>query len=337
MLEIIKNALDMLRTMKNKIELVCPIDSLCLVEREKNLACDDGHSFPIAYGIPRFTHEIYSKAFGFQWSNFPKTQLDSYTNTQISKKRVFEALGPLVSRILCDSTVLEIGCGAGRFTEILLNEGATVFSVDLSLAVEVNKDNFPISDHHRIIQADVLSLPFRSETFDVVFCLGVIQHTPNPEETIEKLAKYLAPGGWLVIDHYGKSTSWYLRTAPLFRIILKRLEPEKAFKICRNLYKIAKPLYRFSGNRFYRKLLNMLLPVVYFDKEISDLPDIFKDEWSILDTFDSLTDWYKHRRNPTQMYKVLEDLGLKEIECFVGGNGVVTRATKRPINFEPHK
>jgi SAM-dependent methyltransferase len=314
--------------MKSEIELVCPLDNLCLEERGKELACNDGHSFPIISGIPRFTNEIYSTAFGFQWSNFPKTQFDSYTNTQISKKRVFDACGPRVSRLLSESTVLEVGCGAGRFTEILLNEGAKVYSVDLSLAVEVNANNFPISDRHQVIQADVSSLPFRNETFEIVFCLGVIQHTPNPEETIEKLAKHLAPGGWLIIDHYGKSLSWFLRTAPLFRVFLKRQEPEKAFKKCRSLYKIAKPLYLVSGNRYYRKFLNILFPVVYFDNEISELPDVFKDEWSILDTFDSLTDWHKHRRSPAQIHKVLKDLGLKEIECFAGGNGVVARATK---------
>jgi SAM-dependent methyltransferase len=318
----------MLRNMQSEIELVCPLDSLCLEEKGGELVCDNGHVFPIIAGIPRFTNESYSAAFGFQWSNFPKTQFDSYTNTQISKNRVIDACGPWVSKLLCESTVLEVGCGAGRFTEILLNEGATVFSVDLSRAVEVNEKNFPNSDQHRVIQANVSSLPFRSETFDIVFCLGVIQHTPNPEETIEKLAKYVAPGGWLVIDHYGKSISWFLRTAPLFRAILKRQEPEKAFKKCRDIYKIAKPFYLFSRNRYYRKFLNMLFPVVYFDNEIPDLPDTFKDEWSILDTFDSLTDWHKHRRSPAQIHKVLKDLGLKEIDCFVGGNGVVARAIK---------
>ena len=72
----------------------------------------------------------------------------------------------------------------------------------------------------------------------------------------------------------------------------------------------------------------MLFPVVYFDNEIPELPDVFKDEWSILDTFDSLTDWHKHRRSPAQIHKVLKDLGLKEIECSAGGNGVIAIATK---------
>jgi SAM-dependent methyltransferase len=226
---------------------------------------------------------------------------------------------------------LEVGCGAGRFTEVLLDEGAKVYSVDLSLAVEVNANNFPISDLHAVVQADVLSLPFCNEVFDIVFCLGVIQHTPNPEETIKNLAKYVAPGGSLIIDHYRKSLSWYLRSAPLFRAILKRQSPEKALVICRKLYKMSEPLFQFSNNRLYRKLLNVVLPVVYFEKEIPELPDVFKEDWGILDTFDSLTDWHKHRRSPAQIQKLLNALGFLDIECFHGGNGVVARGIKCSI------
>jgi hypothetical protein len=68
--------------------------------------------------------------------------------------------------------------------------------------------------------------------------------------------------------------------------------------------------------------------VVFFDNEIPELPNEFKDEWSILDTFDSLTDWYKHRRSVKQISRQLEKLDLINIECFEGGNGIVARARK---------
>jgi 2-polyprenyl-3-methyl-5-hydroxy-6-metoxy-1,4-benzoquinol methylase len=167
---------------------------------------------------------------------FSKTQFDSHTKSSITKKRVIEACGDYVWNKMSSSTVLEVGCGAGRFTEILLSAGATVYSTDLCLAVEVNQSNFPSSARHKIIQADVAHLPFRSKTFDIVFCLGVIQHTPNPEEIIKHLADQVAPGGWLVIDHYRKSLSWYLRTAPLARILFKRLPHKKALTFSRKIY-----------------------------------------------------------------------------------------------------
>ena len=135
-------------------------------------------------------------------------------------------------------------------------------------------------------------------------------------------------GGWLVIDHYRKSLSWYLRTAPLARTILKRLPHEKALIISQKVYFFAKPLFLISRNRLYRKVLNVIFPIVYFDREIPELSNEFKDQWSILDTFDSLTDWHKHRRSVDQIAGLLKKLDLQEITCFEGGNGIVARGRK---------
>jgi SAM-dependent methyltransferase len=310
------------------IELICPVDKSSLSNNGNSLICSSGHIFQITDGIPRFTGEEYSSAFGYQWSIFSKTQFDSHTKTSITKKRVLEACGESVYNKLHTMKVLEVGCGAGRFTEILLNSGATVYSSDLSLAIDVNAENFPQSDKHQVLQADVANLPFRPETFDLVFCLGVIQHTPNPEKTIIHLTNQVAPGGWLVIDHYRKSLSWNLRTAPIVRAIVKRLPHETALSVCRRIYFFVKPFYCLSKNRLYRKVLNIVFPVVYFEDEIPELPNSFKDEWSILDTFDSLTDWHKHRRSLGQIEESLNKLGLIDIKCFEGGNGIVARARK---------
>ncbi len=311
------------------MQLCCPIEKYPLTQIDEEFVCQEGHTFPIFSGIPRFTNEGYSSGFGYQWKIFAKTQFDSQTKTSITKKRVIEACGEEVWDLIESSTVLEVGCGAGRFTEVLLNKGAHVYSTDISLAVDVNVSNFPLSSHHDVVQADVNHLPFMPGSFKIVFCLGVIQHTPDPEETIRQLANYVEPGGWLIIDHYGKSLSWYLRSAPLARSILKRLPHEKALIASKKMYEVAKPFYLKSKNRLYRKILNVIFPIVYFDNEIPELPKNFKDEWSILDTFDSLTDWYKHRRSVHQIYESLQKLGLVEITCFSNGSVVVAKGRKQ--------
>src|SRR5204863_4649230 len=171
----------------------------------------------------------YADAFGLQWKAFRKTQLDSYCGTNISLRRARRCIGPEAWAFLQDhpgSEVLEVGCGAGRFTEILLATGARVTSVDMSSAVEANQENFPQDARHRIFQADVRHLPFAPEQFDVVFCLGVVQHTPDSEETIARLYEQVRPGGWLVIDHYTYTLSEFSKSALLFRLVLCRVPPE---------------------------------------------------------------------------------------------------------------
>jgi 2-polyprenyl-3-methyl-5-hydroxy-6-metoxy-1,4-benzoquinol methylase len=314
--------------MNSNLPLVCPEHLTPLKVSPESLFCLSGCSFAVLRTVPRFTSDEYSEAFGFQWKRFRKTQLDSYSGTHASRVRVEQVCGVQTLRGLEDKSILEVGCGAGRFTEILLESGATVYSVDLSQAVDVNVENFPSSPKHLVVQADAARLPFLPNSFDVVFCLGVIQHTPNPENTIADLVKFLKPGGWLLIDHYGKSLAWNFRTAPFARAILKRLSPEKAFDISCKLYLWAKLFYGLSPNRVYRKLLNIIFPIVFFGDEIPDLPVGLRDEWSLLDTYDSLTDWYKHRRRPSDIRKTLVALNLLNIECFRGGNGVVARAQR---------
>jgi protein-L-isoaspartate O-methyltransferase len=64
----------------------------------------------------------YASAFGLQWNRFQRTRLDSYTGTTISRDRLTGALGGSLD-VVRDKSVLEAGCGAGRFTEVLLFAG----------------------------------------------------------------------------------------------------------------------------------------------------------------------------------------------------------------------
>jgi len=101
-------------------------------------SCPEGCKFPIILSIPRFFNlKNYAESFGLQWNKFRQKQLDSFTHTHISRDRLARLLGGDIS-IVKDKTILECCCGAGRFTEILLSEGAGVFAIDISSAVEAN-------------------------------------------------------------------------------------------------------------------------------------------------------------------------------------------------------
>lgn len=310
------------------ILLNCPRHKIQLKPSNTHLLCEIGCQYSIVKQIPRFVPQLYTEAFGFQWRTFSKTQLDSYSGVSITRNRLIEATGYNLAFDLKGKHILEVGCGAGRFTEILLDLGSVVYSIDHSNAVEVNASNFPISNNHYIVQGDIGSIPYPTQAFDVVFCLGVIQHTPDPEKTIRNLIDQVKPGGWLVIDHYAHSLSWYLRTAPVFRLILKRMNPQLSFKVVGKIHRLAQPVYGFSRNRYYRKLLHMIFPIVYFENEIPSLPERLKFEWGLLDTYDSLTDWNKHRRSEASIRKSLSKSGLIDIECFHNGNAIVARARR---------
>jgi glycosyltransferase involved in cell wall biosynthesis/2-polyprenyl-3-methyl-5-hydroxy-6-metoxy-1,4-benzoquinol methylase len=295
-----------------------------------SLECAAGHVFPVVDGIPRFVGaRTYADHFGEQWKRYRQTQLDSYTGHPISRDRLRRCLGETLWHRLPDLQVLEAGCGAGRFTEVLLERGALVTSVDLSEAVDANVRNCALGPMHRVAQADLLALPFPRESYDVVLCLGVLQHTPSSERSIARLYELVKPGGWLVIDHYTYELAWYTKTAPLFRMVLKRLPSATSMRITERLVNLALPLHKRVARSRLRSIVFRLSPVLTHYVTYPELPDDIQRQWALLDTHDSLTDWFKHFRTAGQIRRHLERLGLQDIWCEYGGNGVEARG-RRP-------
>jgi 2-polyprenyl-3-methyl-5-hydroxy-6-metoxy-1,4-benzoquinol methylase len=312
------------------IDFVSPKTKLPLKSENGFLVSDKGEKFPVIKGIPRFVEQNnYADAFGLQWKTFAKTQLDSYSKTNISLERLERCLGFSVSQ-LKGKTVLEVGCGAGRFTELLVKAGAYTHSVDLSAAVEVNKENIGETPDYKIAQASVYELPFPENAFDVVICLGVIQHTPSSEKTINALFEMVKSGGLLVIDHYHWRLGYYTNLAPVYRFFLKRMKPESSKKIVEKLVDFFFPLHWvFRKNKLISWLLYRVSGIIFYYNFFPEYDKQFHYEWSKLDTYDSLTDFYKHLRTPKQIKEILVSIGAKDVWVERGGNGVEARCKKR--------
>jgi SAM-dependent methyltransferase len=268
----------------------------------------------------------YADAFGLQWLRYRRTQLDSYTGIPISARRLRQALGEDLWERLPGATVLECGCGAGRFTEVLLAQGASVTSIDLSAAVDANAANFPVSAEHRVAQADIMALPFAPQQFDLVLALGVVQHTPSPEDTIAHLYGQVRSAGSLVFDHYTFSVARLTKLSGLLRFVTKRLSPARGMQLTERLVDMFLPLHRRAGR--LQPLVGRVSPIACYYQAYPELSDQLQREWSLLDTHDSLTDWYKRLRTPRQLERTLRRLGAEQIHCQRGGNGVEARGLR---------
>ena len=288
--------------------------------------------YEIINDIPRFVDDSnYTDAFGVQWNHFRKTQLDSYSKFSLSERRLKRCLGDNLFSSLKGEFVLEAGCGAGRFTEVLLNNDANVASIDMSNAVEANQENFPQNEHHLIAQADICKLPFMKEQFDIVICLGVVQHTKSPEQTLKALYEQVKPGGWLIVDHYVFSWSYATQIIKiLFRSILKRIDPKRAFIITGYLVKVFLPLHRLGRrSRVWQAIMGRLTPVVSYYNDFPELSDELQKEWALLDTHDNLTDYYKHLTTKRKFEYSMKELGMDNVECWSAGIGVEGRGKKQ--------
>jgi 2-polyprenyl-3-methyl-5-hydroxy-6-metoxy-1,4-benzoquinol methylase len=314
------------------INFVSPKSGKSLIKRGDQLVTDSGESFPVINGIPRFvTPDNYANAFGLQWKNFAKTQLDSFSGTNITQERLERCLGFPIEQ-LKGKEVLEVGSGAGRFTELLVKGGAEVQTNDLSVAVEVNLENIGKVSNYSICQANVYELPFAKGSFDIVVCLGVIQHTPNTEKTIAALFDMVKPGGLLVIDHYIWRINYYFNPATYYRLVLKELKPQTSKKIVDAIVDFFFPMHwAFRNAPALNWLLKRVSPLITFINYFPQLDKQAQYEWAKLDTYDSLTDYYKRLRTPEQIKTTLEKIGAKNIWINQGGNGVEARAEKAKV------
>ena len=223
------------------------------VEDSYALVCPQGCRVPVIGGVPRFVDsKNYASAWGLQWNRFRQTQLDSHSGTTLSRDRLERTLGGSLEAVRGKS-VLEAGCGAGRFTEVLLSAGARVFACDLAEAVEANYANCGHHPDYFICQADIMRLPAAPLSFDIVLCLGVVQSTPDPEATIATLAQYVKPGGTLVIDHYSHEYP-YTFSRRVLRELLIRLPSPLSERAVLTLARAVLLLHRVS-------LANILLRV----------------------------------------------------------------------------
>lgn len=299
-----------------------------LTQQGDSLVDAAGARYPVIDRIPRFVEQgNYASDFGDQWNLFPRTQLDSHSGLSISEDRLarcFRGELPEISGKL----LLEAGSGAGRFTEVFLKHGARVHSFDFSHAVEANAANNGANPALSLAQADIRRMPFAEEQYDYVVCLGVLQHTPDPEESIRCLWRMVKPGGRLIIDHY--RWNLWLRLPPplgdaekLYRRLILAMPKAKRFGMVRAITNFWFPIYwRLRHVPLARKLLARIAGIHFYYPDLP-LPDRQTHyEWSLLDTHDGMTDAYKHFRNEKQIERVLRDLGARDLDVAVGGNGV---------------
>ncbi|ETT69730.1 biotin biosynthesis protein BioC [Paenibacillus sp. FSL R7-277] len=124
--------------------------------------------------------------------------------------------------------ILEIGCGTGTLTEILINEwpSASITALDIApamiklaeqrvLSAEANIIGKITSDRLRLLHADVEMWAPEAPTasFDLIVSNACFQWLSNPRQTIGQLRRMLRPGGMLIFTTFGPDTFYEMHRA----------------------------------------------------------------------------------------------------------------------------
>lgn len=290
-----------------------------------------GARHPVHGGIPRLVSmRSYADSFGFQWTLHARTQLDSATGTHISRER-FRATTRWPQR-MDGERILEAGCGMGRFSEVALDTGAELVSFDLSEAVDANFANNGIRDRFLLLQASIYDMPLEEESFDRVFCVGVLQHTPDVKRAFMQLVRMVKPGGSLAVDVYRRT--WRTPFIPkyLLRPLTKRLPKRLLYQLCCRSVPPLAAVRVFLAHLPWIGRLHVLVPVLAYQDEplLAHLDRRQIREWNILDTFDCYSPAYDNPQTPETMRAWCAEARLVDVDIRPGQNGVDVTATKPP-------
>jgi SAM-dependent methyltransferase len=271
--------------------------------------------YPIVRGVPRFVgSDQYASAFSFEWLLHRRTQFgpQSGSDVEFAKKAACDP-SELKGKI-----VLDAGSGTARFSEVVADHATEVVALDLSHAVETAQENVGARPNVHVVQASITKLPFRAGTFDFIFSIGVLHHTPDTREALLSLTQALCSGGEIAVWVYdGADKSWYVGS-DLLRLVTTRLPQGVLYRLCR----VSIPLYHV-----YRK--SRLAPLFNRVLKISMHPD---PQWRVLDTFDWYAPRYQHRHTLKEVLSWFRAAGLESMT--IGPIPVTVRGTLAASNTQ---
>jgi SAM-dependent methyltransferase len=279
------------------------------------LDCASGaHQYPIEDSIPRFVpRDNYATSFGYQWNRFKVEQIDSMNGTTLSADRFYSETG-WSKQWLEGKWVLDVGCGAGRFLDVASGSGAEVLGLDISTAIDAARANLAGRKNVHLVQASIYELPVRPGAFDACYCIGVVQHTPDPQRAMGTLPRVLRPGGRIAITAYERKPWTILYSKYLLRPLTKRVNKQKLLNGIKRTMPVLFPL----TNVLFRlplvgRVFIFALPVANYVHEGALTPEQRYD-WAILDTFDMLSPQYDQPRTQQEVEQALGSGGIVNLK-----------------------
>ena len=110
-------------------------------------------------------------------------------------------------------TVLDAGCGSGRWAAEVARRGAEVIALDLGRSVEIAARHVGASA--AFLQADVRHVPVAPASVDLAYSLGVLHHVDDTALAVRRIVEAVRPGGWFLVYLYYALDE----RGPLFRVV----------------------------------------------------------------------------------------------------------------------
>lgn len=194
--------------------LRCPTCRAPVRRSSGGVTCQSGHEMPLtdgyldAGGSRLLELQSTVKSFGYEWTTFDRIMPE---DEQFWRSHFQDT--PLES--LAGGVALDAGCGKGRFAYFTAPLVRELVALDASDAVVAAARNLQGHPNCTVIRGDILDPPLAAESFDFVYCMGVLHHLPDPEAGFRSLVNLMSPGGLLLTYLYSWPEEIGIRRASL--------------------------------------------------------------------------------------------------------------------------
>jgi 2-polyprenyl-6-hydroxyphenyl methylase/3-demethylubiquinone-9 3-methyltransferase len=114
---------------------------------------------------------------------------------------------------LADKDVLDVGCGGGILAESMVLRGARVMGIDMGEAplrvAELHSLESGVEVTYRRVPVETLARE-RPGSFDVVTCMEMLEHVPDPASVVQACSDLVRPGGWVFFSTLNRNPKSYL-------------------------------------------------------------------------------------------------------------------------------
>jgi ubiquinone/menaquinone biosynthesis C-methylase UbiE len=226
----------------------------------KQRAIEQWTKNPIGFHVAHFqegTMDFFDEIRKDRHNNYAPWMLKTFNFEQYKNKKV-----------------LEIGVGVGTDHLELAKSGAILTGIDITLeSVELTNKNLKLHGYKsNLLVADAEYLPFKDNSFDIVYSFGVLHHTPNTQKAINEVYRALKPQGRAIISLYHKNSLSFWGFVFLYDFILRgkfiKMTLEKRISAIEKGGEETKPLVKLFTKKQARELFNKFEKIKIFTRHV---------------------------------------------------------------------
>jgi SAM-dependent methyltransferase/uncharacterized protein YbaR (Trm112 family) len=289
-----------------------------------------GADYAVRGGVPRLNErmgglERVAETFSFEWKEHLHGKLEEDTifgRDRAEEWRYFRDGTGFDDDALKGKLVLDAGCGPGHVARQVAERGATLaIGMDMNEAVDEAYAYTRDLPNVQIVQGNIFAPPFKKRQFDLVWCNGVVHHTPDARGAHASLSALVKPGGTFYVWVYAKRFNPFRFTKDVLDFLrVTHLPPPVLLRVAKGLSYVS--LGILKTYQAVRRLPPFRPKTLWDERKVRDrtIKELH------LTWFDALSPEYDSRHSESEVIGWFTELGFRDVHAIeepkVGVRGV---------------